>query len=67
MIPQIQRIHHVAYRCRDAEETVEWYERVMVMPYTTAFAEDTVLSTCEHDPYMHVLFDCGGGNVLPFF
>ena len=45
MIPPLQRIHHVAYRCRDAKETVEWYERVMGMRYTTAFAEDTVPST----------------------
>lgn len=67
MIPQIQRIHHVAYRCRDAKETVAWYERVMGMRYTTAFAEDTVPSTGEHDPYMHVFLDCGGGNVLAFF
>ena len=21
----IQKIHHVAYRCKDAKETVEWY------------------------------------------
>ncbi len=67
MIPRIQRIHHVAYRCRDAKETVAWYERVMGMRYTTAFAEDTVPSTGEHDPYMHVFLDCGGGNVLAFF
>lgn len=63
----LKRIHHVAYRCRDARETVEWYERVMGMRYTTAFAEDHVPSTGEYDPYMHVFLDCGGGNVLAFF
>ncbi|MCF4878159.1 VOC family protein, partial [Acinetobacter baumannii] len=21
----IKKIHHVAYRCKDAKETVEWY------------------------------------------
>jgi catechol 2,3-dioxygenase-like lactoylglutathione lyase family enzyme len=60
-------IHHVAYRCRDAAETVEWYARVMGMDFTTAFAEDHVPSTGEHDPYMHVFLDVGGGNVLAFF
>lgn len=65
--PQLQRIHHVAYRCNDAAETVEWYARVLGMTFTTAFAEDTVPSTGEHDPYMHVFMDCGGGNVLAFF
>jgi catechol 2,3-dioxygenase-like lactoylglutathione lyase family enzyme len=65
--PRLSRIHHVAYRCNDAKETVEWYERVLGMTYTTAFAEDHVPSTGAYDPYMHVFLDCGGGNVLAFF
>jgi catechol 2,3-dioxygenase-like lactoylglutathione lyase family enzyme len=60
-------IHHVAYRCRDAKETVEWYGRMLGMAYTTAFAEDHVPSTGAYDPYMHVFLDAGGGNVLAFF
>ena len=60
-------IHHVAYRCRDAAETVEWYQRVLGMRFTTAFAEDIVPSTGEDDPYMNVFLDCGGDNVLAFF
>lgn len=63
----ISRIHHVAYRCRDAKETVEWYGRVLGMDYVTAFSEDHVPSTGEPDPYMHVFLDAGGGNVLAFF
>jgi glyoxylase I family protein len=39
--PRLDRIHHVAYRCRDAQQTVEWYERVLGMEYIAAFAEDT--------------------------
>ena len=65
--PVLRRIHHVAYRCRDARATVAWYERMLGMRYTTAFAEDHVPSTGEFDPYMHVFLDCGGGNVLAFF
>ena len=65
--PNLSRIHHVAYRCRDAKETVDWYARMLGMRYTTAFAEDHVPSTGEYDPYMHVFLDCGGGNVLAFF
>ena len=60
-------IHHTAYRCKDAKETVEWYGRVLGMDYTTAFAEDHVPSTGEYDPYMHVFLDAGNGNVLAFF
>ena len=62
-----ERIHHVAYRCRDAKETVDWYGRVLGMEYLSAFSEDKVPSTGEHDPYMHVFLDAGAGNVLAFF
>ena len=65
--PSLKRIHHVAYRCHDAKETVEWYRRVLGMEYMTAFAEDKVPSTGEDDPYMHIFLDAGGGNVLAFF
>ena len=61
------RIHHVAYRCRDAKETVEFYQNLLGMEFTLAIAEDRVPSTGEPDPYMHVFLDAGMGNVLAFF
>jgi glyoxylase I family protein len=63
----LKRIHHVAYRCRDAKQTVDFYRNVMGMDYQLAFAEDHVPSTGAYDPYMHVFLDAGGGNVLAFF
>lgn len=63
----VRKIHHVAYRCRDARETVEWYERHLGMRFMLAIAEDKVPSTQAPDPYMHVFLDAGGGNVLAFF
>ena len=64
---KLERIHHVAYRCNDAKETVDFYERVLNMDFMLAFAEDEVPSTKEPDPYMHVFLDAGMGNVLAFF
>jgi lactoylglutathione lyase len=63
----IQRIHHVAYRCHDAKQTVEWYQKHLGMNFVLAIAEDHVPSTHAPDPYMHVFMDAGGGNVLAFF
>jgi catechol 2,3-dioxygenase-like lactoylglutathione lyase family enzyme len=63
----IRRIHHVAYRCNDTRETVEFYRRVLNMQLVLAIAEDEVPSTREPDPYMHVFLDAGMGNVLAFF
>jgi catechol 2,3-dioxygenase-like lactoylglutathione lyase family enzyme len=67
MALNIDRIHHVAYRCKDAKETVEWYGRMLNMGFMLAIAEDMVPSTKEPDPYMHIFLDAGGGNVLAFF
>ena len=64
---KIQRIHHVAYRCRDAKETVEWYRQHLGMDFVLAIAENQVPSTKAPDPYMHVFLDAGQGNVLAFF
>ena len=66
-MPLLERIHHVAYRCRDAKETVEWYRKHLQMDFVLAIAEDQVPSTGAPDPYMHVFLDAGQGNVLAFF
>jgi catechol 2,3-dioxygenase-like lactoylglutathione lyase family enzyme len=63
----LRGFHHVAYRCKDAKETVEFYRDLLGMEFTVAFAEDHVPSTGEYDPYMHVFLDAGNGNVLAFF
>jgi lactoylglutathione lyase len=64
---KISRIHHAAYRCKDAKETVEWYAKNLDMDFVLAIAEDLVPSTKAPDPYMHIFLDAGGGNVLAFF
>lgn len=64
---KIEQIHHVAYRCKDAKETVEWYNKHLNMDFILAIAEDEVPSTKEADPYMHVFLDAGNGNILAFF
>ena len=63
----IQQIHHVAYRCNDAKETVEWYQKNLNMEFLLAIAENEVPSTKQPDPYMHVFLDAGSNNVLAFF
>ena len=64
---KIARIHHVAYRRKDARQTVEWYRQHLGMDFVLAIAEDQVPSTHAPDPYMHVFLDAGGGNILAFF
>jgi len=64
---QIKKIHHVAYRCKDAKQTVEWYTKYLNMNFVLAIAENEVPSTKAPDPYMHIFMDAGNGNILAFF
>ena len=63
----IRKVHHVAYRCKDAMQTVRWYREHLGMDFVLAIAENEVPSTKAPDPYMHVFLDAGDGNVLAFF
>lgn len=63
----LEQIHHVAYRCNDAKETVEFYQEMLNMDFLVAIAEDKVPSTKAPDPYMHLFLDAGNGNILAFF
>jgi len=63
----IKQIHHVAYRCKDAKETVEFYQNYLNMDLLVSIAEDKVPSTKEPNPYIHVFLDAGMGNILAFF
>ncbi len=58
----VQKIHHVAYRCQDAKETVDWYVKHLDMKFVLAIAENEVPSTKAPDPYMHVFLDAGDRN-----
>lgn len=63
----IEKFHHVAFRCNDAKETVEFYKNALDMDLVGCMAEDRVPSTHEPDPYMHVFLDAGSGSILAFF
>ena len=63
----LKKIHHVAYRCINAKETVNFYRDLLDMEFKLAIAEDKVPSTGAPDPYMHVFLDAGNDNVLAFF
>jgi catechol 2,3-dioxygenase-like lactoylglutathione lyase family enzyme len=63
----IKQLHHVAYRCRDAKETVEFYTRVLGLEFAMALSEDRVPSTGEAHPYMHIFFRMDDGSYVAFF
>jgi catechol 2,3-dioxygenase-like lactoylglutathione lyase family enzyme len=63
----IKSLHHVAYRCRDAKQTAEFYTKVLGLEYAMAVSEDRVPSTGERSPYMHIFFRMDDGSYVAFF
>jgi glyoxylase I family protein len=63
----IAGLHHFAWRCRDAEETRHFYEDLLGLPLIHVIQADTVPSTGEHCPYVHIFFRMGDGSCLAFF
>ncbi|MGZ8259639.1 MAG: VOC family protein [Caldimonas sp.] len=63
----IRGLHHFAWRCRDSEETRAFYEDVLGLPLVHVIRSDTVPSTGEHCPYVHIFFRMADGSNLAFF
>lgn len=64
---QVQRLNHVAYRCRDARETAEFYTDVLGLKLAHTIVQDRVPSTKELAPHAHVFFEMGDGSWVAFF
>lgn len=60
-------LHHFAWRCRDAEETRHFYEDILGLPLTHVVKNDTVPSTGELCPYVHIFFRMADGSHMAFF
>lgn len=63
----VQGLHHVAYRCRDAKETTEFYKKYMDLELSIAIAENKVPSTGEWSPHIHIFLKMQDGSYLAFF
>lgn len=63
----VKSIHHVAYRCKDAKETADFYKMTLGLPCSFAVAENRNPTTGEDHPYMHIFFGLESGSFLAFF
>jgi catechol 2,3-dioxygenase-like lactoylglutathione lyase family enzyme len=62
-----KKVNHVAYRCRDARATVEFYTDVLGLRFTHAVGGDHVPSTGQYDPHIHVFLELEDGSSIAFF
>jgi catechol 2,3-dioxygenase-like lactoylglutathione lyase family enzyme len=63
----IKRLHHAAFRCRDARETVDFYVDVLGLKFSHAMGEDHVPSTKEYSPHIHIFLEMEDGSCIAFF
>lgn len=63
----IHKLNHVAWKCRDAEETRVFYEDVLGLPLAHVVRDDNVPSTGEYCPYVHIFFRMRDGSFVAFF
>ncbi|MBT4146878.1 MAG: VOC family protein [Gammaproteobacteria bacterium] len=63
----IKRLHHAAFRCRDARETVDFYVEKLGLKFVHAMGEDHVPSTGEYSPHVHIFLEMEDGSCIAFF
>jgi glyoxylase I family protein len=63
----LQKLHHVAYRCKDAAETTEFYTNALGLKFSHAIMQDRVPSTQAWNPHLHVFFEMEDGSSIAFF
>lgn len=54
-------VHHVAFICRDVEETIRFYQELLGFPLVE------VVENRDYRGSTHFFFDIGNGNLLGFF
>ena len=62
----IHGLHHNAYRCRDSEETRQFYEDFLELPLTEAF-EIQQTQTGRNTCVLHTFYQMDDGSFLAFF
>ncbi len=63
----LQKLHHVAYRCRDAGETASFYTNLLGLKLAHVIVQDRVPSTQAHSPHAHIFFQMADGSFIAFF
>ena len=60
-------LHHAAFRCKDARQTVDFYTQALGLKFIHAMGEDHVPSTGAYSPHIHVFLEMEDGSCIAFF
>ena len=64
---EVRQMHHIAYRCSDAAETADFYEKMLDLKLAHVLVQDRVPSTRQYDPHCHLFFELADRSYLAFF
>ncbi len=62
-----KRLHHAAFRCLDANQTVQFYTEILGLKFSHAMGEDHVPSTGLYSPHVHIFLQMEDGSCIAFF
>lgn len=63
----ITNVHHTAYGCRDADQTIWFYEEILGLKLAAAFSSENEPGTGRENPFLHIFFEMPDGNYVAFF
>ena len=63
----LQKLHHVAYRCTNAAETVDFYTKYLGLELVHALTAETLPSSGAYAPHIHIFFAMADGSFIAFF
>lgn len=66
-VNKVKMLHHHAFRCRNAQQTREFYEGLLGFPLVAVCLEPIDPLTNEAKPYAHMYFELADGSALAFF
>jgi glyoxylase I family protein len=62
-----KKLHHAAFRCKDARATVDFYTNLLGLKFAHAMGEDHVPSTGRYSPHIHIFLEMEDGSSIAFF
>jgi catechol 2,3-dioxygenase-like lactoylglutathione lyase family enzyme len=65
--PTLNCIHHMAFRCKDAEETTEFYRDRLGLKLKVALIQSATPGTDDGREFMHLFFEMDDENFIAFF
>lgn len=65
--PTLNGLHHFTWKCRDVEETIDFYEGILGLSHVLTIEKDYVPSTDEYAQYNHIFFAMKDGSLISFF